>query len=107
MLSSLAVVSSSRHLERYASVFSAAGTREKRKDVISDPHVVYFSASIKPWQHSLVHPFKREYREYRRTTPWARYKEEKKWPRKRKLVKFFKQKLYNAFHALLWRPSNT
>ena len=38
--------------------------------IISDPHIVHFSGSIKPWHKSLQHPLKIEYWKNRRQTPW-------------------------------------
>lgn len=48
-----------------------------------DPHVVHFSGmNLKPWQSSLWnHPFKNEYRLYRKATPWRYFIEEGSSPR--------------------------
>lgn len=40
-----------------------------------DPAIVHFTGS-KPWHWSNEHPFKHEYRKYRRKTPWRQYREE-------------------------------
>jgi lipopolysaccharide biosynthesis glycosyltransferase len=40
----------------------------------SDPAIVHFVTSNKPWQWSNEHPFKREYRKYRLKTPWWQYR---------------------------------
>lgn len=50
-------------------------------DEIRDPAIVHFSGQgLKPWQYALRHPFKDEYRKYRRQTPWPRYREDGKPP---------------------------
>lgn len=41
-----------------------------------EPAIVHFITSDKPWHWSNDHPFKREYRKYRRKTPWRSYQEE-------------------------------
>jgi lipopolysaccharide biosynthesis glycosyltransferase len=47
------------------------------QDEIRDPAIVHFSGQgLKPWQYRTQHPFKSEYRMYRRQTPWPRYREE-------------------------------
>jgi lipopolysaccharide biosynthesis glycosyltransferase len=42
-----------------------------------NPAVVHFTCidGLKPWHWALRHPFKRDYRAYRRKTPWRRYVE--------------------------------
>ena len=42
----------------------------------SQPAIVHFVTHDKPWRWSNRHPFKREYRKYRRKTPWRDYQEE-------------------------------
>ena len=47
------------------------------RDEICDPAIVHFSGQgLKPWQYGTQHPFKSEYRKYRRQTPWPRYRED-------------------------------
>jgi lipopolysaccharide biosynthesis glycosyltransferase len=54
--------------------------REWRRGPTSDsgvePAIVHFFTADKPWHWSNTHPFKSEYHEYRRRTPWRRYRQE-------------------------------
>ena len=45
---------------------------------IPNPAIVHFVGPYKPWNWLCNHPFKYEYRKYRRKTPWPRYRQEGK-----------------------------
>ena len=49
-----------------------------RNKHVEDPAILHFVGPYKPWMWSCKHPFKYEYRKYRRKTPWPRYREEGK-----------------------------
>ena len=40
----------------------------------TDPHVVHFTGSLKPWRYYYEHPFKQDYYRYLAMTPWAGYR---------------------------------
>jgi lipopolysaccharide biosynthesis glycosyltransferase len=49
---------------------------EANRLIMADPHIVHFSGiGVKPWYYGIDHPFKSEYRKYRKATPWPRYRE--------------------------------
>ena len=47
------------------------------QEAISDPRVVHFSRSIKPWHTESTHPFKNTYWECLKETPWKHRKMER------------------------------
>ena len=49
----------------------------RRNQDVEDPAVVHFVGGDKPWYWSSRHPFKAEYRRYRRKTPWWLYVEKR------------------------------
>jgi lipopolysaccharide biosynthesis glycosyltransferase len=44
--------------------------------LLSDPAIVHFCGvpELKPWHWNCQHPFRHEYRQHRRKTPWRRYR---------------------------------
>jgi lipopolysaccharide biosynthesis glycosyltransferase len=45
-----------------------------RNKNILDPAIVHFVGPFKPWDWACEHPFKREYHQHRRKTPWPLYR---------------------------------
>ncbi len=45
-------------------------TLRDRLDEVSDPAIVHFNGSGKPWQFNTHHPYRDDYRQWLRRTPW-------------------------------------
>jgi lipopolysaccharide biosynthesis glycosyltransferase len=57
-------------------VAKAVGTQNREYEKARyDPAIVHFSGSgsCKPWHYRCNHPYKNDYRKYRRQTPWCRF----------------------------------
>jgi lipopolysaccharide biosynthesis glycosyltransferase len=64
-----------------------------KRNPSSNPAIVHFTGDIKPWHWSPGYLFEREYRMYRRKTPWPQYRLEGKPPFARRAWCSFRRKL--------------
>jgi len=64
-------------------------SKEKFDESISNPSIVHFTGSTKPWQYVDRHPFQKDYYEYLALTPWRDYipNDRTKWNIFKKFVK--------------------
>jgi lipopolysaccharide biosynthesis glycosyltransferase len=74
----------------------------------TDPAIVHFIMSSKPWQWSNEHPFKPEYHKYRLQTPWRQYEQEGKPGLPQRLQHSLRRVVRNALPGSLrqWLRTN-
>ncbi|MEL7006872.1 MAG: glycosyltransferase family 8 protein, partial [Bacteroidota bacterium] len=51
--------------------------KDRFSETLENPFIIHFTGSgLKPWQHNSKHPFTQKYIEYRKKTPWKRFRPE-------------------------------